>query len=86
VADGEVIDDVSPAFESQRYTFHMATLPTPDPTPRFLNAEELLALRGTPEFEVEFRRQMLAIAESDRKVKPENQFPVDWEALDRVWQ
>jgi hypothetical protein len=29
---------------------------------------------------------MFAIAEYDRKVKPENRFPVDWEAMDKVWQ
>jgi hypothetical protein len=64
----------------------MATLPKPDPIPSYMTAEELLAIRGTPEFEVEVRRQMLAIAEHDRRLKPENRFPIDWEALDKVWQ
>jgi hypothetical protein len=64
----------------------MATLPNPDPTPAFLAAEELLAMRGTPEFEIEFRRQMLAIAEHDRRMKPEDRFPLDWEAIDKVWK
>jgi hypothetical protein len=64
----------------------MATLPIPDPTPRFLSVEELLALRGTPEFETEFRRQRLYLAEHDRLTKPEDRFPVDWEAIDKVWK
>lgn len=32
-----------------------------------MTAEELLAIRGTPEFEAELRRQMQALAEHQRK-------------------
>ncbi len=63
-----------PAIRS--YTFPMASLHTADPTPRFLDAEELLAIRGTPDFDTELRRQMLYLVEQDRKVKLENRLPV----------
>ena len=45
----------------------MASLPKPDPTPRYLTAVELLAIRDTPKFEVEMRRQMAALDESKRR-------------------
>lgn len=45
----------------------MASLPKPDPLSVPMTAQQLLAIRGTPEFEVEYRRQMQAIAEHDRK-------------------
>ncbi|MEO7028201.1 MAG: hypothetical protein ABI147_02225 [Acidobacteriaceae bacterium] len=46
----------------------MATLPKTDLTARYLTAEELLAVRGTPEFEIEYRRQRTIIAEHMRKI------------------
>ena len=45
----------------------MASLPKPDPTPRYLTAVELLAIRDTSKFEVEMRRQMAALDESKRR-------------------
>jgi hypothetical protein len=59
----------------------MASLPKSDPTPRFLTAEELLTIRGTPEFEIEYRRQMAVIAEHDRRTGNANRMEIDWEAL-----
>jgi hypothetical protein len=64
----------------------MATLPNPDFEPHYMTAEELLAIRGTPEFEIEFRRQMAAIAEHDRSTTNADQWPIDWELLDKVWK
>ncbi len=45
----------------------MASLPKPSPEWVPMTAEELLAIRGTPEFEAELRRQMQALAEHQRK-------------------
>jgi len=59
----------------------MASLPKLDPAPRFLTAEELLAIRGTPEFDIEYRRQMAVIAEHDRRTSNANRMEIDWEAL-----
>ena len=46
----------------------MASLPKYEPSPRFLTAEELLEIRGTPAFETEYRRQVLAVAEHTRRL------------------
>lgn len=45
----------------------MASQPKPEPEWVPMTAEQLLAIRGTPEFEIEYRRQMKVIAEHDRK-------------------
>ena len=62
----------------------MATLPNPEP--RFLTASELLAIRGTPEYDSEIRRQMQAIAEHDRRNGHADYMEPDWEWLDTVWK
>ncbi len=41
-----------------------------------MTAEELLAIRGTPEFEVDLRRQIELLAEHQRK-HPEELLPLD---------
>jgi hypothetical protein len=63
----------------------MASLPKSEPTPRFLTAEELLEIRGTPEFAVEYRRQMLAIAEHDRRNGNADWPEVDWASI-KGWE
>ncbi len=50
-----------------------------------MTAEELLAIRGTQEFEQELRRQALVMAEHRRKYPDEFMEP-DWEWLDRYWK
>ncbi len=40
---------------------------------------------GTPEFEAEYRRQMLAIAAHDRRTRNADRTEVHWDALDS-WQ
>jgi hypothetical protein len=64
----------------------MASLPNPEPTWVPMTATELLAIRGTPEFEVEYRRQLAAVAEHDRKTGNAERLPIDWEWLDKVWK
>jgi len=64
----------------------MASLPKPDPAWVPMTAEELLAIRGTPEFDVEYRRQMKVIAEHDRRSGNSDRMPIDWEWLDKVWK
>ena len=54
----------------------MASLPKPNPEWVPMTAEELLAIRGTPEFEVEYRRQAESLAEHQRR-HPEELFPLD---------
>jgi hypothetical protein len=63
----------------------MASLPKSEPSPRFLTARELLEIRGTPEFEVEYRRQMLAIAEHDRRNGNADWMEVDWASI-KGWE
>lgn len=63
----------------------MASLPKSDPSPRFLTALELLEIRGTPEFDVEYRRQMLAVAEHDRRNGNADWAEVDWESI-KGWE
>jgi hypothetical protein len=63
----------------------MASQPKPDPK-RFLTIDELWAIRGTPEFEAEYKRQLSAIAQHDRETRNADRMPVDWEALDKVWK
>ena len=46
----------------------MASLPKSEQAARFLTAEELLEIRGTPEFDTEYRRQLLAVAEHTRSL------------------
>jgi hypothetical protein len=46
----------------------MASLPNAELNSRFLTAEELLSIRGTPAFEAEYRRQLLAVAEHTRRL------------------
>jgi hypothetical protein len=48
--------------------------------------DELWSIRGTPEFEVEYKRQLEAIAQHDREAKSADRTPIDWEWLDKVWQ
>lgn len=50
-----------------------------------MTAEELLAIRGTPAFDEELRRQMEVVAEHHRK-HPEELMEPDWEWLDTVWK
>jgi hypothetical protein len=64
----------------------MASLPSIDPIPRPMTATELLAIRGRPEFEVEYRRQLEAVAEHDRRNGYSDHMPTDWEWLDKVWK
>lgn len=59
----------------------MASLPKPDLTPRFMSLEELLAIKGTPEFEAEYRRQMEFIAEHDRRTNNADRMEPDEEDL-----
>jgi hypothetical protein len=63
----------------------MASLPKSDPSPRFLTAEELLEIRGTPEFYAEYRRQMLAIAEHGRRNGNADWMEVDWASI-KGWE
>jgi hypothetical protein len=63
----------------------MASLPHSEPSPRFLTAEELLEIRGTPEFEAEYRRQMVAIAEHDRQTHGADRMDVDWSSI-KGWE
>ena len=44
----------------------MASLPKPVPEQPFMSLEELWAIRGTPEFDREYRRQSLALTERVR--------------------
>lgn len=64
----------------------MASLPKPLPERVPMTAEELLAIRGTPEFEEEYRRQLLAIAEHDRRNNFADRMEPDWEWLEKVWK
>jgi hypothetical protein len=59
----------------------MASLPKSDPSPRPLSIDELFAIRGTPEFDAEYRRQLAAIAEHDRRTHNSSRMEVDWESL-----
>ena len=45
----------------------MASMPKPDPTWAPMTATELLAIRGTPEFEMEYNRQRAIIAKHQRE-------------------
>ena len=64
----------------------MASMAKPQPVWVPMTAEELLVIRGTPEFEAELRRQAMATAEADRKNGYPNRFEPDWEWLDRYWK
>ena len=64
----------------------MASLPKPGLDWVPMTAEELLAIRGTPEFEAELERQAFATAEHDRRNGYPNRFEPDWEWLDRFWK
>ena len=50
-----------------------------------MSAEELLAIRGTPEFRAELQRQAVLLREHRRKY-PDNYPEPDWEWLDTVWK
>ncbi len=63
----------------------MASLPKSDPT-RYLTIDELWAIRGTPEFEAEYMRQLAAIAKHDRESNFADRMEPDWEWLDKVWK
>ncbi len=63
----------------------MASLPKPDPK-RFLTIDELWAIRGTPEFEAEYKRQLDSIAKHDRENNYSDRMEPDWEWLDKVWK
>jgi hypothetical protein len=63
----------------------MASLPKSDQSARFLTAEELLEIRGTPAFEVEYRRQMAKIAEHDRQTGNADRMEVDWGSV-KGWE
>jgi hypothetical protein len=64
----------------------MASLPNPDPNWVPMTAEQLFAIRDTPEFVVEYRRQLAAVAEHDRRNGGADRLAVDWEYLDKVWK
>lgn len=64
----------------------MAMLPKPEPNWIPMTAEELLAIRGTPQFDAEFKRQLTAIAEHDRRNKNADHLEIDWEWLDKAWK
>lgn len=51
-----------------------------------MTADELLAIRGTPEFEVEYRRQLSIVAEHDRGNHFADHLEPDWESLDKTWR
>jgi len=63
----------------------MASLPNPELTSRFLTAEELLAIRGTPEFEAEYRRQAVAVAEHDSRAGKVDRLEPDWGSI-KGWE
>ena len=63
----------------------MASLRKSDALPRPPSIDELFAIRGTPEFEVEYRRQMLAIAEHDRRNGNADWMEVDWASI-KGWE
>ena len=64
----------------------MASLPKPNPETQFLTLGELEAIRGTPEFEAEYRRQLQAVAEHYRRTRHADLMEPDWEWLDKVWK
>jgi hypothetical protein len=64
----------------------MASLPKPEPSWVPMTVEELFAIRGTQEFDVEYRRQLDAIAAHDRRNNGADRMPIDWEYLDKVWK
>lgn len=64
----------------------MASLPKSEPNWVPMTAEELLAIRGTPEFEIEYKRQLTAIAKHDRESNFADRMEPDWEWLDKVWK
>lgn len=64
----------------------MASLPKSSPELRYLTLPELEAIRGTPEFEVEYARQLQAVAEHYRQTKHADLLEPDWEWLDKVWK
>lgn len=63
----------------------MASMPNREPEPGELGRELDFGRVGTPEFEAEYRRQMLAIAEHDRRTKNASRMEVHWDSLDS-WQ
>lgn len=66
----------------------MASLPKPDPNFDWIpmSIEELFAIRGTPEFDIEYRRQRKALAEHNRQNQNRERIEPDWEYLDKVWK
>ena len=64
----------------------MASLPKLDPTWVPMTVEQLWEIRGTPGFEAEYRRQLAAVADHDRRNGGADRMPMDWEWLDKVWQ
>lgn len=63
----------------------MATLPKPDFSVPFLTVDELWAIRGTQEFDVEYRRQLAAVAEHDRRTKQASRMELDPDAI-KGWE
>lgn len=63
----------------------MASLPNADVNYPNVGEELDFSKVGTPEFEAEYRRQMLAIAEHDRLTKNADRMEVHWDSLGS-WQ
>lgn len=57
---------------------------TTEPGP--MSLDELWAIRGTPEFNAEYRRQMERVAEHDRRTNHADRWEPDWAALENVWK
>jgi hypothetical protein len=66
----------------------MASQPKPDPATQWIpmTATELLAIRDTPEFEIEYQRQLRALAENKRRTGERGFVELDAESLDKAWK
>jgi hypothetical protein len=60
----------------------MGALPKTTPTSTDSGTELDMSQAGTPEFEAEYRRQMLVIAEHDRSTRNGDRMQVHWDSLD----